>query len=370
MTLRPIRPLAAALLAASASLAQALTFDLSFIPGTTAQEQTSFVAAANLWAAQLSDPVTVKLTVGTGSLSPGVLGQAASRELVFGYSAVRSALLTDVSGASDSTAVGSLPAGSSFGLLINRTSNSPNGSGSAIPYVDNDGDLNNTSIRMTAGNARALGFSFIAGGVSGLCTDCDAFIQFGTAFTWDHDRSNGIAGNAYDFIGIAAHEIGHALGFISGVDSLDYFAQPANGGPFADNAFDDVSTLDLFRWSASSFASGVRDWTADARDKYFSINGGVTVGPLFATGSTFGDGRQASHWKDGLGIGLLDPTAAQGEFLQITANDLRALDVIGWNASAVPEPHPAWLFAAGLGLVALRRRGAALAADTAPVHFR
>ena len=85
---------------------------------------------------------------------------------------------------------------------------------------------------------------------------------------------------------------------------------------------------------------------------------------------TFGDGRQASHWKDGLGIGLLDPTAAQGEFLQVTANDVQALDVIGWNVGVVPEPLPAWLFAAGVGLVALRRRRDALAADTALVHDR
>lgn len=370
MPFRPHRPLVAGLLSASVSLAQALTFDLSFIPGTTAQEQVSFAAAASIWAAQFSDPVTVKLTVGTGSLPANVLGQAASRDLVFSYGSVRSALLTDISSASDSTAVGSLPVGSSFGMLINRTADNPNGSGSATPYVDNDGGLNNSSIRMSAANARALGFTLVSGGVGNLCTDCDAFIQFGTAFTWDHDRSNGIAASAYDFIGIAAHEIGHALGFISGIDSLDYFAQPANGGPYAANAFDDVSTLDLFRWSASSFASGVRDWTADARSKYFSINGGATVGPLFALGVTFGDGRQASHWKDGLGIGLLDPTAAQGEFLQVTANDVQALDVIGWNVGVVPEPHPAWLFAAGVGLVALRRRRDALAADTALVHDR
>ena len=368
MPFRTHRPVVAGLLTASASLAQALTFSLSFIPGTTAQEQASFTAAANIWSAQLNDPVTVKLTVGTGSLSSGVLAQAASRELIYSYSSVRTALLGDVSSPSDSTALTHLPLGNSFGMLINRTANSPNGSGSATPYVDNDGDLNNQSIRMSAANARALGLTLNTGGVSGLCTDCDAFIQFGTAFTWDHDRSNGIAGNAFDFIGIAAHEIGHALGFISGVDSLDYFAQPTNGGPFNDDLFNDVSTLDLFRWSASSFASGVIDWTADSRSKYFSINGGATVGPLFALGVAFGDGRQASHWKDSLGIGLLDPTAAQGELLQVTVNDVLALDVVGWNVSAIPEPHPAWLFAAGLGLVAIRGRRQAAAAAAALVH--
>ena len=347
------------LLAGAAGSAQALSFDLSFIDGTGVAEQNSFIAAAGLWSAQFNDNVTVKLTVGTGALGSSILAQAGSRSISYSYTDVRDALVADASSAADGTAVAHLAAGSSVGMLINRTSDNPNGAGSATPYVDASG-ANNETVSLNAANARALGLGFGDGGVSGGCTDCDGFIQFSTGFNWDHDRSNGIDGNAYDFVGIAAHEIGHALGFVSGVDFLD-FNSPPNGGPFPANAFTFLSSLDLFRFSALSTASGVIDWTADNRDKYFSIDGGATAGAPFSTSITFGDGRQASHWKDNLGLGIMDPTAGPGELLSIGTNDLTAFDVIGWNVAVVPEPATYALF--GLGLVAVwsaarRRRGA------------
>jgi PEP-CTERM motif len=344
---------AIALLGTAASPAHALLFNLSFIPGTSAQEQASFTAAANIWSSVFNDPVTVKLTVGTGALAQGVLAQAGSRRINYSYTDVRNALGADSSTQTDAVAVSNLAAGSSVGLLMNRTSDNPNGAGSATPFLDNNGSANNSTVRLTAANARALGLGFGIGGVGGGCADCDAFIQFSTGFTWDHDGSNGIGATAFDFVGVAVHEIGHALGFVSGVDTLDSNAPPI-GGTFSSNQFTFVSSLDLFRWSVASTALNVQDWTADNRDKCFSIDRGVTCGPLFSNGVNFGDGRQASHWKDNLGIGILDPTAARGELLGITANDLRALDVIGWN---IPEPSTYALVALAVaGMAASRRR--------------
>jgi hypothetical protein len=355
------------LLAGSAISARAsLVFDLSFIAGTSTAAQAAFVEAAGLWSTQFNDNVTVKLTVGPGALGGSILAQADSRSIKYSYTDVRNALVADASSTADSTAVTNLAAGSSVGMLINRTRNNPDGVGSATPYVDNDGDANNTTLSLNAANARALGLGFGTGGVAnGGCVDCDAFIQFNTGFTWDFDRSNGIDANAYDFVGIAAHEIGHALGFVSGVDVLEGNSPP-NGGPFRDDQFTFVTALDLFRFSELSSANGVMDWTADDRDKFFSIDGGVTAGPRFSTGETFGDRRQASHWKDNLGIGIMDPTADFGELLTISGNDFTAFDVIGWNVTrqAVPEPTTLALVGAALfATSATRRRRATIAAS-------
>jgi len=82
----------------------------------------------------------------------------------------------------------------------------------------------------------------------------------------------------------------------------------------------------------------------------------------FSTGSFFGDGRQASHWKDdgitGNLLGVMDPTFGPGSILSITEADLRALDVIGYDY-VVPVLAAFWLFASGLiGLIGIRKNKA------------
>jgi hypothetical protein len=103
-----------------------------------------------------------------------------------------------------------------------------------------------------------------------------------------------------------------------------------------------VNSLDLFRFSADSYSQGkgTLDWTADTREKYFSLDGGTTVvvANAFSTGINYGDGYDPGHWKNDSNLGLLDPTAGTGEFLSISSLDIQAVDVIGWNVGvAVPE---------------------------------
>ena len=356
--------LAATALFAGVGAANAVTtINLTFIAGTSVQAQAAFTAAAARWTNIFTDNATIDLTVGTGSLGAGILAQAGSARTSFSYAAFKTALTADITSANDATAVSNLAVGSSLPMLINRTSDNPNGSGSATSYLDTTG-ANNQTIQLTNANAKALGLATIGSTIGGSCAAaCDAFIQFSNTFAFDFDPTDGISAGQYDFVGIATHEIGHALGFVSGVDVLDGNSPPVNG-PFTANQFTFVSSLDLFRYSTLSAgtAGGVIDWTADTRAKYFSIDRGVTVGPGFSTGRNFGDGQQASHWKDNLGLGIMDPTAGTGELLAISANDIRAFDVIGWNlrqaVPAVPEPGTWLMMLAGFGLVgsAMRRR--------------
>lgn len=284
-----------------------------------------FQDAANIWSGELTDSVTVNIDIRTASLSPGVLGSASSTQNTFAFSSFRTALTADAASTDDTTFTSNLPGGSSFDMHINRVLE--NG---GATFLDDDGGANNSQIRMTRANAKAIGL------VGATDPAVDALITFSSSFSWDFDRSNGITFSQYDFIGVAAHEIGHALGYISGVDVLDN-----NANAFSDDAFTFVSPVDLMKFSQSSADDGVIDWTADTHTKYWSLDGGqnAITGATFSTGRNFGDGQQNSHWKDNQGLGLMDPTIANGELGDITDTDLRMFDTIGWDlASPLSSP--------------------------------
>lgn len=378
---------AAGLLAAPAS---ALTIILNNKGGVTAgsQAEAGFKAAAAFWQSALANNVTVNIDVGFSALGAGIIGSTGSTQ----YSASATSILAQLN-ASKTTALDQslvLPslANGALKMITSGYKNSTTKAGvnTAAKVYDTDTTANNKNIVTTSANLKALGFTGFTG--------ADASITFSSNFAFDFNPNDGIAAGKMDFIGVAIHEIGHALGFISGVDTYDYYGGPRGPGRNSAinlNNYAVGSVLDLFRYSTdpSNLVAGtapVLDWSVGTAS-YFSLNGGTSayLGGKFSTGAYNGDGRQASHWKDSLSLGLLDPTIGYGERGTITALDLAAFDAIGWNPyvnvvadtgyryqssltapysiAAVPEPASWALLITGFGLTgsALRRRRAVAA---------
>jgi len=310
---------------------------LADLAGGTPDEQqlaadvlAGFYAAGDMWASRLGDPVTVNVTVDFIPMDPYVLGSTASFSMGFSYSGVRDALIDDATTPDDQTAIAHLQPGLSLDMLTNDTSVAPPADAPLIR--DNDGSGNNAVLDVNRTNAKVLGL------LNPHRRDPDGEITFSSEYAWDFDRSNGIAPDAFDFVGVAAHELGHILGFVSGVDIVDITAAP--DGPSAPLDLDNYrvfSVWDLFRYSPDSLAEPNQPSTgavldlAVGTDAYFSLDAGATHLAAVSTGRYNGDGQQASHWKDDLDLGIMDPTTSYGTLNLISALDLTALDAIGYD---------------------------------------
>ncbi|MFB2897047.1 NF038122 family metalloprotease [Aerosakkonemataceae cyanobacterium BLCC-F50] len=346
----------------SGTAVQALTFKFNYSPDIDPRALAGFQTASDLWSDLLIDNVTVNLDIGYRALGSGVLGETGTTLYDRSYSVLRNALSLDATSTDDAIAVSNLQTGSALDMLINYTANNPNGSGSATPYFDNNNSNNNRLALLTGANAKALGL------LPADNADSDGSIAFSSLFNFDFDRTDGIDADKYDFISVAAHEIGHALGFISSVDDIDYVAGfLKQTSQYSENDYL-PTTADFFRFSSNSIQYGksVIDLTAGSTDQYFSIDGGNTRIASFSTGQFLGDRRQASHWKDdiltGVYLGIMDPgysspvlSRTQPRF--ITNNDVMLFDVIGWDRRAVPEPSTVvGLMVLGAGLLLKGKR--------------
>ena len=314
-------------------------------------------AAAEIWSQTFSDPITVNLYFDLFPNDGGGLALTTTTRTQVATVNVKFWMIQDRKTERDFTAVSNLPIQS--GVIF--TTNPPDRSNDRGP-ANTGTDPVNTSMSVATANQKALGI--IPGNSPGL----DGGIRASIRSDWDFDRSDGISMNLYDYVGTMEHEIGHAMGFISGVDIID------TNNFSIENAI--ITPLDLFRQSPASvwlaqttpgvvvpvadFAFGKPVVDNISRNVYFSYDGGLTTIENFATGAAHG-GQQASHFLyTGFSTdpALMFSNQSKGTEVNFSDKDIAAFDVIGYDPKllSVPEPGAIALLALGLPVLIWNRR--------------
>ncbi|MGQ0761238.1 MAG: NF038122 family metalloprotease [Acidobacteriota bacterium] len=280
----------------------------------------AFQRAAAIWTGRVKTPITIRVNIDYGFDRPNgsefpeeVVGSTSSGTVSVDYPAARANLIGSSSSATESAIYNSL-------------------SSSSVPVNTGNGSV----IEVARSLGQALGFVPLDPNTA------VATISFNKNMPFDFNPDNGISFDRLDFVGTAAHEIGHALGFIS------------NAG--------DGSTAPLTSWDLFRFRSGTTPATFTTAQRIMSIGGsqvyyttlgfrveGLNTNELSLSnggpGGEGGDGNQSSHWKaDEITcryIGIMDPTIDLGERSVTTDNDFSALETFGWNlVSSLPPPAP------------------------------
>ncbi len=321
--------------------------NINLVPGSSlasvanAPALAAFQRAAVRWEARIADPVTVNINADLRNLGGStIIGQTASVLLAATHDFMRGLAVVDAADEADDGIVSALPSTGSFTVSL------PSGFTSSGYVIS------------TKANIKALGVS----GLDKLFGSTDATIEFNSNFSFDYDNRDGVAAGLMDFETVAAHEIGHALGFISQVDRVDYVLD-AGIDPSTISGIS-PTLLDLFRFNAANVPATTGEFNSlprEMRPGEAALFSDLSHQYPMATGTAFGDGDQASHWKDDNNdpaqhIGIMDPTLAFGRQFDITPADLRALDVIGYDIASVPLPGGLVLMLPALVLLGLATR--------------
>jgi len=307
----------------------------------------AFQRAADQWAARINDPIHVKIDADMENMGSSLIIGWANMVLLQGpYDLVRDSLVSDAADEADDEIVGYLPVNAQFTAWL------PQGIGL-------DGNL-----VASKANFKALGFEGLS---DSPFPDEDGTIAFNTQFAFDFDNSDGVSPGTIDFETVAAHEIGHVLGFYSRVDAVDSLVDAgitANVGPgvldlfrFGDDTADDPATPEQFRTATRNLVPGDVAVTDQVLGPWGEL---ADLEMPMSTGQNLGDRRQASHWKDfwitGDLIGNMNPTLNYTQIIPVGEADLRALDLVGYEISPVPEPGSLILLAAGFACLAAGAR--------------
>ncbi|MEO1387766.1 MAG: NF038122 family metalloprotease [Cyanobacteria bacterium J06634_6] len=305
-------------------------FNFTYDANVSIEQRIGFQMAAAIWSSFLTDDIEVNLHIGaTDGLDNGnAVGGAIPIFHNQTYGVFGEYYEKDISSSADDQADESLQSGNTVDLSVN-------------------GELvsGNTEILLTSAQAKALGMDQAVTLSNGTTWDrnllnpdaLDGYIVTNTSFDWNYDfsRSGEATEGTLDFLSMALHEIGHNLGFVSGLDGTIDFETLHSGK----NQVSDFTALDLFRHTVDTAEIENPDGSVSnvsiGGNAYFSIDGGITNLGDFSTGQdkeNGGDGFQASHWKRlQNAMGIMDPTLAYKERLSLSELDLQAMDVLGYD---------------------------------------
>ena len=246
------------------------TFNFTFEEGVTFNQALSFEMAGQIWSHYLQDDISLNIQVAsTDALPERTLGGAYLNTQSIDADSVEQSLALDATSSDDLRAVESIGQDGKFeGLLEGE-------------------EAEGQYLNLSQAQIKALGID------EEPLDATDGYIIFNSLaqsdVSWDYglDRTAPQNENSVDHLSIALHEIGHILGFISGLDNPNY-------------ALEDTTLLDLFRYSPRSTELGINEFTP-GEQAFFSIDGGNTELAPFSTGITEIDpfteeGYQASHW--------------------------------------------------------------------------
>ena len=298
-------------------------FNFTYTPGVPVAQVIGMEMAGEIWSSFLTDDIEIDIHVESVRMEGNALGGALPGiRTMSTYQEVRGALQADATSENDTTAVGNLRSSSSFAARVF------------------DETIYGQDLSLSRANAKAL--NLLDASSSGA-EELDGVILMNSSANWFYEHSGDtIQADEIDFLSVAMHEIGHVLGFFSGVDQPNWYNTLLSAVEFDDDEIELENTsavrqeleyatpLDLFRYSRSGSAIDL----SIGSDAYFSIDRGRTRLADFATGegSEFGgDGYQASHWEANSDTGIMDPVIRLAEQAQISDLDLQALDVIGYD---------------------------------------
>jgi hypothetical protein len=267
-----------------------ITWDAS-VSSAPAGFTTAVMKAVQYLESQFCNPVTVNIAVGYGerggnALDSGALGQNRTYLNQVGYSTLVSALKSNATTAADQSAVATLP-----------SSNPTSG-----------------TFWATTAEQKALGL------MSPTSTALDGYIGLSSSYPFTYDNSSGVAGGTYDFYGTAVHEITEVMGRML----RDGATTGGTSGYFP---------LDLFHYSSA----GVSDYSFSTPG-YLSANGGATDSGDLNTVA----GGDPGDWSSSMGNDAFNAFANPGVVNAVSADDLLAMNLAGWEpaGSVAPPPPP------------------------------